>query len=112
MYKRIIILSPNVNLFYILPLQQAVVGVCAGMSARKSLEARILRQSKGQSILGAQLFQLGHYTIRDTWNTFCQEAIHHRFIYFKLSFNTKVYKIGIYKNLIEEFLEIMLRSKG
>lgn len=59
-------------------LDQTIICVASLAVARDALKPRILRQPQGNLILGAQLLQLSHDTIRDAGNAFGQQTVHHR----------------------------------
>ena len=59
-------------------LDQTIICVASLAVAGDTLKSRVLRQSQGNLILGAQLLQLSHDTIRDAGNAFGQQTVHHR----------------------------------
>lgn len=90
----------NVAAMLLASLNQAVIGIRAGMTARDSLETRILRQTQCQSVFLPKLLQLRHHTVRDAGDALRQQTVHHGLIDLELVFDRKVDKVGIDQHMI------------
>lgn len=82
------------------PLEQAVVGVGTGVSARQPLEPRILGQPKRKAILCPQLLEFGHHAVRHTRNALGQKTIHHTLVYLQLILDAEVDEVSVYEDVI------------
>ena len=58
-------------------LDEAVVGVGAGVGAGEAFEARVAGDAEGDTIPGPEFFEFGHYTVCYTRYTFGVETVHH-----------------------------------
>lgn len=72
-----IIGSHNVNFVPHDSVDNTVIGVGALVAALKSLPALVSRNSKSDTIFLSQLFKFTHDAVRDDWNAFRIETIHH-----------------------------------
>lgn len=81
-------------------LNQTVIGIRTGMTARDSLKSRILRQAQCQSVLLPKLLQLRHHTVRDAGDALRQQTVHHGLVDLELVFDRKVDKVGIDQHMI------------
>lgn len=96
--KITIVSRHNINTMFDDPINQTIIGIGAWMVAFDSLKSRVLGNTESQTILLAQLFQLGQHTISDDRNTLGIQAVHHGWNDIKLMLNGVRYEVGINKN--------------
>jgi hypothetical protein len=78
------------------PVDQTVVSICPLVHAGKALEARILDDAERYPILGPQLLQLAHHTVRDVGDALGVQAVHHALDNVHLVLDREVDKICIH----------------
>jgi hypothetical protein len=76
-------------------INEAVIGIGTFVIALDSLEARVLSDAQCQSVLLAQLLQLGDHAVRDDGRAFGVETIHHSGDDFQLVLDGMGDKVGI-----------------
>lgn len=63
-------------------LDKTIIGICASVTARNSLKARVFCKSQRETVPFAKFFQLCHDAISDARDAFRQKTVHHRLIDF------------------------------
>lgn len=88
----------NIDAMFDDPINQAIIGIGAWVVAFDSFKSRVLSDTESQTILLAQLLQLGQHTICNDRDTLGIQAVHHGWNDIKLMLNGVRYEIGINKN--------------
>jgi len=63
-------------------------------------EARVFGQPQCHSELGTELLQLGNDCIRNAWDAFCQQAVHHASHDIQLVFDGEIEEVGIHNDMV------------
>lgn len=81
-------------------LQKTVVRIGPAVCAGQSLEARVLGQSQGEAVLGAEFLELGHDAVGDAGDALGEEAVHHRLVDLELVLDREVDEVGVDEDVV------------